>query len=206
MQKKPYAIDIDDVLGSLSALLNPALNKRFNRNIPLSAWSTFNVTSLYDITLEEFFEVIEGEQLISKIKPYPGVQAALKRLRAAAHPIVLITSRGYHSDGYQLTERWLNQNNFFYDHLIVVPEGLSKAQAAIGYYPGGFEAMVDDYPPNLDKMKEAGLVTRTALIDQPWNQDRADFVLHKNRFKSLVDFLLKELVPAEDSELAAVLG
>jgi hypothetical protein len=38
MQKKPYAIDIDDVLGSLSALLNPALNKRFNRNIPLSAW------------------------------------------------------------------------------------------------------------------------------------------------------------------------
>lgn len=187
--KKPYAIDIDDVLGSLSQLLNPALNKRFNRAIPLSGWHTFNITSLYDISLEQFLDVIVEQSLLSAIAPYPGVKEALRRVRAAGHAVVLITSRGYHPGAYEITQAWLNKHDLYFDHLIVVPEGLSKAQAAIGAYPDGFELMADDYPPNLDKMKEAGLVKTILLIDQPWNQDREDLVLGKNRFRSLVDAL-----------------
>jgi uncharacterized HAD superfamily protein len=187
--KKPFAIDIDDVMGSLSNVMNPVLNRLFGKEIPLSGWITFNITSLYDITLDQFLGAIIEEKLLQAIIPYPGVSEALKRIKASGRNVVPVTSRGYHPDGLAITERWMNQHDLYRDDLIVVPEGLSKAQAVADRYPNGFEIMVDDYPPNLDKMRDAGLVEKTYLIDKPWNQDRLDFVWGKTRFATLVDAL-----------------
>lgn len=186
---KPFAIDIDDVLGNLSEVMNPVLNRRFNKQIPIEAWSTFEISGLYGITVEQFLEVIIEEKLLEKMRPYPGVKEALRRIKTSGRDVVLVTSRGYHPIGEELTEKWLNQDDLYSDDLIIVPEGLSKAQAVVGRYPEGFEIMVDDYPPNLDKMKEAGLVNTVYLIDKPWNQDRQEFAMGRNRFHSLVDAL-----------------
>lgn len=185
--KKPFAIDIDDVQGNLSQVLNPALNKRFEKDIPLSGWYTFNLASLYGITLEQFLQTVIEERLLERTIPYPGVKEVLRRIKAAGHGVVHLTSRGYHPNGFQLTETWLNQNDLYADNLVIVPEGMSKAEAVADRYPWGFAVMVDDYPPNLDKMVEAGLVEVTYLIDKPWNQDRSDYVMGKNRFSTLVD-------------------
>jgi uncharacterized HAD superfamily protein len=187
--KKPFAIDIDDVLGSLSNVMNAVLNQRFNKDIPVSEWSSFNIAHLYGITLETFLETIVKEKLLEKMIPYPGAKEALRRIKASGRDVVLVTSRGYHPEGLQVTDTWLNRGELYSDDLIIVPEGSSKAQAVAGRYPQGFEIMVDDYPPNLDKMKEAGLVEKAYLIDKPWNQDRPEFVMGKTRFKSLVDAL-----------------
>ncbi|KQN62806.1 5' nucleotidase, NT5C type [Pseudomonas sp. Leaf58] len=187
--KKPFAIDVDDVLGNLSEVMNPVLNRRFNKQIPVAAWSTFNISGLYGITVEQFLEVIIEEKLLEQMQPYPGVKEALRRIKTSGRDVVLVTSRGYHPVGQKLTETWLNQHDLYSDGLIIVPEGLSKAQAVVGRYPKGFEIMVDDYPPNLDKMKAAGLVDEVYLIDKPWNQDRPEFVMGHNRFLSLVDAL-----------------
>ena len=186
---KPFALDIDDVQGNLSQVMQPVLNQRFGKNVPLSSWSTFNITSLYEITLEQFLDTIIEENLLQRMAAYPGIKETLKRIKASGKKIVDVTSRGYHPDGLAITQFWLNQNDLYYDDLIIVPEGQSKAQAVAARYPQGFELMVDDYPPNLDKMQDAGLVEKVYLIDKPWNQDRPDFILGKNRFTSLVDAL-----------------
>ena len=191
--KKPFAIDVDDVLGNLSDVMNPVLNRRFNKQIPVEAWSTFDISGLYGITVEQFLEVIIEEKILEQMRPYPGVKEALRRIKTSGRDAVLVTSRGYHPTGQALTERWLNQDDLYCDDLIIVPEGLSKAQAVVGRYPDGFEIMVDDYPPNLDKMKAAGLVDTVYLIDKPWNQDRPDFVMGRNRFRTFVDALSHHL-------------
>ncbi|AYG47632.1 hypothetical protein DV532_25375 (plasmid) [Pseudomonas sp. Leaf58] len=81
--KKPFAIDVDDVLGNLSEVMNPVLNRRFNKQIPVAAWSTFNISGLYGITVEQFLEVIIEEKLLEQMQPYPGVKEALRRIKTS---------------------------------------------------------------------------------------------------------------------------
>ena len=190
---KYCAIDIDDVLGPFSAVLNPALNKTFNRKIPVESWVNFNMTPLYGITSEQFFEVIIKQDLLSQMVPYPDTRRALQRLRDEGYHIVLITSRGYHPDALALTLAWLKVHDLPFDDLIIKPEGITKAEAAKDRYPKGFEFMVDDFESNLDHMKEAGMARTLILIDQPWNKARSDYQFGKNRFKSLGQFVEKLL-------------
>lgn len=191
---KPFAVDLDDVVGVLKHALFASLNSRFPHVQPPESWTTFNVADLYGITLKQFLDAIIEDGLLSSIPLAEGALAALKAIKESGRPIVLITSRGYHPDAYAVTKAWLELNGVPYDDLIIVPEGMNKAQAAAARYPGGFLYMIDDYPKNLDDMKAAGLVSHTILINQPWNQTRTDFRLGVSRFDSLHSFVehLKE--------------
>lgn len=199
---KYCAIDIDDVLGSLSAVLNPALNQAFNRNIPVESWLSFCMFPLYDITIEQFFDVIINQNLLNKMLPYPDTRRALQRLRDEGYKVVLITSRGYHPDALELTLAWLKAHDLPFHDLIVKPEGITKAQAAKIKYPDGFVFIVDDFDSNLDHMKEDGMARESILIDQPWNRTRADYQFGKNRFKSLGQFVEKLLEHENVAQLA----
>ncbi|MBD8089297.1 hypothetical protein IFT48_04820 [Pseudomonas fluorescens] len=199
---KYCAIDMDDVLGSFSAVLCPALNQAFKRKLSVDNWLNFNMTGLYGITFEQFFDVIISQDLLSKMVPYPDTRRALSRLRDAGYIIVLITSRGYHPDALALTQAWLKAHDLAYDHLIIKPEGLSKAQAAKPYYPQGFEFVVDDFDENLDHMREAGMAKELILIDQPWNRARKDFETGHNRYASLGKFVERLLQQENLLEMA----
>jgi len=191
---KYCAIDLDDVCGSLAAVLNPALNKTFNRDIPVESWLSFCMFPLYDITIEQFFDVIISQKLLSKMMPFADTRRALQRLRDAGYKVVLITSRGYHPDALALTMAWLKEHDLPFHDLIIKPEGVTKAQAAKDLYPSGFEFMVDDFDSNLDHMRDAKMARDLILIDQPWNRTRTDYHAGKNRYKSLgqyVDRLLE---------------
>lgn len=186
---KYCAIDIDDVLGSFSAVLNPALNKTFKRDIPVESWLNFNMTPLYDINSEQFFDVIISQGLLSQMLPYADTRQALQRLKDAGYAIVLITSRGYHPQALELTKAWLAEHRLPYLDLIIKPEGITKAEASRLAYPKGFEFMVDDFPANLDHMGQAGMAKHLVLIDQPWNRDRIDYKNGNNRFSSLGQYV-----------------
>lgn len=191
---KPFAVDIDDVIGDLKNALYSSLSRRFPQVQPPENWTSFNIAGLYGITIEEFLDAIIEDELLSSIPLAEGALEALNALKDSGRPIVLITSRGYHPDGYAVTKAWLEHLGVPFHDLLIVPEGSTKAQAAATKYPNGFLYMMDDYPKNLDDMKAAGLVSHTILIDQPWNQDRQDFKQGVSRFDSLLSFVqqLKE--------------
>lgn len=196
------AIDIDDVLGSFSAVLNPALNRTFKRNVSVEQWTDFVMTAHYDISHQQFHDVIIDQDLLSSIVPYTGTKRALTLLRQAGLGVVLITSRGYHPRGLEVTKAWLTKHDLPYDDLIIKPEGMTKAQAAAEKYPGGFAFMVDDYEPNLDQMGFAGMARELALIDEPWNRANQDFAWGKNRYSSLEQFVEKYLSLAQTAQYA----
>jgi uncharacterized HAD superfamily protein len=186
---KPFAIDIDDVLADLSTAMYPSLKLRYPSVRPVEHWSIFNLSKLFSIPYEGFLQAIVEDKLLENAQPLPGACRAMEQIHQSGHPIVLITSRGFHFDALRVTQEWLARHRIPYDDLIIVPHGMTKAQAAIGKYPKGFLYMIDDSFENLDAMKNAGLVRYPILINQPWNASRKDYAMGGSRFSSLMSFV-----------------
>ena len=198
---KPFAIDLDDVIGVLKNALYTSLSTRFPHVRPPEFWTSFSLVDLYGITLKQFLDAIVDDGLLSSMPVAAGALEALNAIKDSGIPIVIITSRGYHPDAYAVTKAWLELNCVPYDDLIIVPEGMTKAQAAADRYPSGFLYMIDDYPKNLDDMRAAGLVSRTILISQPWNRTRSDYKQGVSRFDSINGFITQLKEHAYKTEL-----
>lgn len=184
---KPIALDLDDVVVELKYALCASLQKRFPHVENCEKWERFDIYNTYDIPVEEFLSIILEDNLLTEAPMVKGALAAMQALKDTGRPLVLITSRGYAPA--HLTSNWLKEHGAPHDDVVIVPEGKSKAEAAMARYPDGFLYMIDDLPKNLDDMKLAGLVKYTILIDQPWNQHRHDFKDGVSRFKSLESFV-----------------
>lgn len=186
---KPFAVDIDDVLARFAEAVHKALCARYPNIKPVSQWNTFLWSDINDVPYDDFVRVMIEDKLLTECVPVPGAVLAMQKIRASGATIVLITARGYHPMGYELTHAWLTHHGIPFDDLIIVPKGQTKAQAAVGKYPKGFLYMIDDNADNLDHMRDAGLLSNPILIDQPWNQDRKDFKIGASRFKTISDFV-----------------
>lgn len=206
--QKPFAVDIDDVLGYLGQLLNASLNTMTDRSVPFEHWSHFRFFEFYGIGVEQFLNHIIDEQLLTTMLPCEGAQQALAAIQQAGSDVVLITARGYHPQAEAVTLEWLDRHGMPFDDLIVVPEGQSKGEVAKRHYPKGFSVMIDDNASNLDSMKSFGLVQQTVLVDQPWNRSRVDYRHGVNRFSGLHQFIesLKKDCVAQRSSGAKACG
>lgn len=187
---KPYAIDIDDVIADFCTIMHRALSLEFPDLKPVTQWHDFDMSKRLGIAYPDFLELIVEHRLIERVQPLEGATTAIEQLKQSGVPVVLITSRGYHPRGTEATKDWLEEHSIAYDDLIIVPHGMTKAQAAAPAYPAGFSYMIDDLPENLVYMKEAGLVTNTVLIDKPWNQLNHSFRMGSSRFECLQSFVV----------------
>lgn len=186
---KPFAVDIDDVLAWFAAAVHKSLCTRYQNIKPVAQWNSFLWSDINDISYDDFIQMMIDDNLLTDCIPVPGAVLAMQKIHASGTPLVLITARGYHPQAYELTHAWLTHHGIPFDDLIIVPKGQTKAQAAMSKYPKGFVYMIDDNADNLDHMRDAGLVSNTILIDQPWNQDRKDFKMGSSRFRTISDFV-----------------
>lgn len=205
---KPYAIDIDDVIADMSAVLYPALKKRYPQVTGIKTWSNFNLATLFGFGYQDFMNHIVEDGLIVSAPPVAGAVEAMWKIRDSGAQIVLITSRGYYPNAHTLTAEWLARHDVPYDDLIVVEEGKTKAESSVDKYPGGFLYMIDDNAFNLEDMKKAKMANYTILIDRPWNQHATNYKLGSSRLSSLSRFVENLAIEArrdyrETSELFA---
>ena len=187
--QKPFAVDIDDVLGNLGEPLNASLNALTGRAVPFHHWNHFRFFEFYGMEVDQFLNRIIDEKLLTEMPPYEGAQRALASIREAGADVVLITARGYHPQAEDVTLEWLERHGMHFDDLIIVPEGQSKGEIAKQRYPNGFTVMIDDNANNLDSMKSFGLVQQTVLVDQPWNHSRKDYRHGINRFSGIHQYV-----------------
>lgn len=185
IMQKPYAIDLDDVIGPLSAVLCPALNKLSGIELSISDWRRYDIYNHYGLSYDQFIECIISNQLLANMPICTTAVDAIKAIRASGHLAVVMTSRGYHPGADVITRNWFERKGAVIDDLIIVPDGMSKGEAARLYYPDGFEVMIDDHAANLDSISDHGMAQSTVLIDRPWNRHRDDYRLGNNRFESL---------------------
>lgn len=183
---KTLGFDIDDVIADFWDIGIQIFNRKYGASASKADFVTFEaMNEIYNIDYPEFYKTIIEEGLLEQMKPYSNVPEIMQDIYSRGHEIVLITSRSFHPDSYNVTKAFLDRNEIPFHKLHIKENGKSKAD----YIEKGMYSFVDDLPANLHDVKASNKVKNLVLIDQPWNRDNNDFV----RYSALDHFHKKHL-------------
>ena len=166
-ETKTVICDIDDVLANLKEPMCKLLNEHAKTQIHWNTWDSFFITHLYDITDDEFYNLLIDSDILSKLEPYPNAVETIAKVKDAGYKVVLISSRNYHPDAYKVTETWLNKHNIVYDKLHISGNGIKKSLYANMY--DNIKLAIDDNVENCKDFMTNCKINKTVLMNQPWN-------------------------------------
>jgi uncharacterized HAD superfamily protein len=172
--QKVVILDADDTLLGLHVPLCAALNEFTGKSISCNEWGTFNVTDIYDgLHIEDFYKLIIGKELLILAEPYENTKNTLNTLKQLGYYIVIISSRGYHDNGYDVTKRWFETHNIPFDKIHISGNGIKKSMYSMMY--DNVIMSVDDNIENCEDFSKNGCINNVVLMDQPWNRNNNEF-------------------------------
>lgn len=165
--------DVDDVIANLSQLLRPALNLATGLRLSINEWTTYDLSRLYPMSMEDILDLMARQRLLERAEPLPGTVHWIRHLHAQGARIHFATARGFHPKGKAITETWMECHRIPFHSVIVTEQGESKADAC--RHLGRVAMMVEDYDRHLDVAEASGRFDQLLLVDKPWNRHRADY-------------------------------
>ena len=161
-------IDIDDTLTNIKDKLEKAAfeyAKSLNKNVQnIKANDTYNngniYIKIYNFTYEElkhFLGPIQ-EEITNNAIPRPNCVDSINQLHNEGNDIYIITARDseFHKDPYLQSEVWLNENNIYFDKLIVNARDKKKV-----CLENNIDLFIDDSISNCLNVSSAGILTLT---------------------------------------------
>jgi len=170
---KVCIFDLDDTLGNLKVPMQKVLDKYSKKSVPWQQWNCFNITDIYGISIENLFDAIIDSDILTTMEPYDNSLKTLTALKDQGHKIVIITSRGYHPDAYNVTKEWFDRNGIPYDNIHVSSHTIKKS-----YYANIYDNVimaVDDNIDNCNDFSTHSKIENTILMDMPWNVTDSSF-------------------------------
>lgn len=119
-------IDIDNVISNFNEMLLEAYlmhDKELRNTGIINPNAKYIRTGMFDWSNEEelsfYKDNIEG--IAKKLKVKEKAKEYIDRLHSDGHLIYIITGRdnGEYSEPYNMTKKWLDENNIYYDNLIL---------------------------------------------------------------------------------------
>lgn len=149
-------IDIDNTITDTLPVLKQYC-KRYNeevvkRNLEINkhGFATFN---LYDWTIEEDIDFCKKylEEVVTQAKLKENASKVIKKLKEDGNNIYIMTARTKPNfkDPYDITEKFLKDNNILYNKLIV---GSTKKDELCMQY--NIDIMIDDEPQNINAISK----------------------------------------------------
>jgi hypothetical protein len=162
--------DVDDVLVAMSPELERALRAMTGRHLPCEQWPNHNFLENYGLSPDRHEEMVEGwrvHEIMEQAKIHAGVREAMMASVASGRKAGLITARGWHAQGRELTKRLVEENGLPISDIIVVGLTDKKADKLVetGKSIVGF---VDDSARHVAGCRAEGIPA--VLLDRPWNQ------------------------------------
>lgn len=182
-------LDFDDVIGDMSMIVEETLTHHTGQHKCRHTWDVYHIDAHFPITQEEFLQVIIDKQIYERMEPIPGSVEAVNILKDKGYFIDIVTARGAHPAALQVTKRWLDQHDVWWDSLSIIKFGESKSKVYQDIAPS-FEYIVDDHLKNIDDAIQSGLVKTPVVITKAWNASDTRFVQGVNRFRDLKEFAL----------------
>lgn len=163
--KYSYIFDLDDTILNLRVPMMQALNMHTGKAIHWKNWSGYNLEDVYNISTEEFLNVLIDYNVIERALPIPGVKEALEFVKAKGYDIHIVTARGWHPTAMDTTKKWFEEYNVPYDTINIVPLGSNKSDVMDKIE--NVICLVDDNVKNCNEVISRGY--DAYLIDMPWN-------------------------------------
>jgi 5'(3')-deoxyribonucleotidase len=160
-------IDLDDTLGDLKNPMMQALNRSTGKTLHWRDWDTYDVPDIYDISHTKFLEILIDEHVIESTIIHDSSYEFLDKLNTMDYHVALITARGWHPNGVDITEKWITSHNLNIGELIVVDANQSKTDVINKF--GIIDFSVDDRIKHCREYTQYGKVNNVILYDAPWN-------------------------------------
>jgi len=163
------ALDIDDSLANLRDPLMHTLNEYTGKNIHWEEWDAYNLAEIYGMTISDFYACLLESDILRNVKPLEDTINFCQYLIDNNYLVLMVTARGWHPQGTEITKQWLHDYKIPYHDLYVTKFGDSKYKAIEKY--GVIDLAVDDAFKHIEDYKQSGKVRHPVLFHHPWNKN-----------------------------------
>lgn len=167
-------IDIDNVISNFNeVLLNEYLlhDKELRDNGIINKNADYIKKGMFDWTEEEekYFYKSNIERIAKKLTIIAGAKEYIDKLKSDGHFIYIITGRdnGEYTEPYNMTKKWLDNHNIYYDKLILT-DAHDKHAKTVKCIENNIDIMIDDSVRICKDCIESGITT--VLMDTPYNR------------------------------------
>lgn len=187
-------VDIDNVISTFNEELLEEFLKH-NRELGYSDeinenadYITRGMFNWKDGEVEAFYRD-NIERIVNKLNVKDGAKEYIDKLKKDGHSIYIITGRdnGEHSNPYNNTKKWLDDNSIYYDELILTNayknDEHGKSEKCI---ENNIDIMIDDSIHICKDCIDYGITT--LLMDTPYNRNVND-IPRVNSWKEIYDFI-----------------
>lgn len=167
-------IDIDNVISNFNEMLLETYlihDKELRNTGIINPNAKYIRTGMFDWSNEEelsfYKDNIEG--IAKKLKVKEKAKEYIDRLHNDGHFIYIITGRdnGEYSEPYNMTKKWLDENNIYYDNLILT-DAYDIHAKSLECLKNDIDIMIDDSVRICSDLITSGITT--ILMDTPYNR------------------------------------
>ena len=167
-------IDIDNVISNFNEMLLEKYlihDKELRNTGIINPNAKYIRTGMFDWSNEEelsfYKDNIEG--IAKKLKVKEKAKEYIDRLHSDGHLIYIITGRdnGEYSEPYNMTKKWLDENNIYYDNLILT-DAYDIHAKSLECLKNDIDIMIDDSVRICSDLITSGITT--ILMDTPYNR------------------------------------
>ena len=167
-------IDIDNVISNFNEMLLETYlmhDKELRNTGIINPNAKYIRTGMFDWSNEEelsfYKDNIEG--IAKKLKVKEKAKEYIDRLHSDGHLIYIITGRdnGEYSEPYNMTKKWLDENNIYYDNLILT-DAYDIHAKSLECLKNDIDIMIDDSVRICRDLITSGITT--ILMDTPYNR------------------------------------
>ncbi len=173
-------IDIDNVISDFDeALLEEYLkHDKELRNTGIINEKTYMTKGMFDWSEEEErkFYLENIESIAKSLNTKDGAKEYIDKLKQDGHNIFIITGRdnGEYTNPVEMTKKWLNENQIYYDKLILTNsyrnDKHGKTEKCL---ENNIDIMIDDSINICKDINEHGI--KAIIMDTPYNRNTNDF-------------------------------
>lgn len=184
MKNTPWIIfDMDEVIVNGRDCLATHLNQHTGKNISADEWHQYDLGKIYDVDHSTLVGIFHSSGMLETAVLEADVLPAMQLAKILGYQIGILTARGWHAQGLELTKAAVAKAQLPVDHIVAVPLEVAKHQVIEKHFSGGIVGFVDDNPSHIKGVTAIGIPSY--VRDRPWNRDLVEYP----RVFSLVDFV-----------------
>lgn len=167
-------IDIDNVISNFDEMLLETYlihDKELRNTGIINPNAKYIRTGMFDWSNEEELSFYKDniECIAKKLNVKEKAKEYIDRLHNDGHLIYIITGRdnGEYSEPYNMTKKWLDENNIYYDNLILT-DAYDMHAKSLECLKNDIDIMIDDSVRICSDLITSGITT--ILMDTPYNR------------------------------------
>ena len=187
-------IDIDNVISNFDEVLLEEYLKHDKelRNTGIINEEIYMTKGMFDWSEEEErkFYLDNIESIAKSLNTKDGAKKYIDKLKQDGHNIFIITGRdnGEYTNPVEMTKKWLNENQIYYDKLILTNAYKNdKHGKTEKCFENNIDIMIDDSINICKDINEHGI--KAIIMDTPYNRNTNDFE-RVHSWKEIYDFIL----------------